>query len=166
MITMKLNGGKELHALLQQLPVEVETKIMRNALARGANVIRDEARARVADETGLLRKAIKSTRNTRKGQVIAKVKLRGRHSYLGLFMEYGVTAHMITVADGAGALKIGRQFVSGSVQHPGHAPRPFMRPALDTKAKEAINVIGQYISQYLKFGSIQAPTVSVDEEDA
>lgn len=166
---MKLNGGKELHDLLQKLPVEVETKIMRNALAKGAKVIQTEARLQVADttETGLLRKAIKTTRDTKRstGQVIAKVKLKGPHSSVGYWMEYGVAPHIISVADGSGALKIGSQFVSGEVMHPGFTPKPFMRPALDTKAKEAINVIGEYIGQYLKFGTISAPVIAVDEEE-
>lgn len=182
MITMKINGGKELHDLLQKLPVEIETKIMRNAMAKGAKVIQAEAKALVPVKTGLLRKAIKTTRDTKRGQVIAKVKIKGKHSYLARFIEYGVAPHLIAAtgkgegrvavrkADEGrgtitnGVMKIGDDFVSGIIQHPGHAAKPFLRPALDTKAAEAINVIGQYIAQYVKLGTIQAPTISVDEE--
>jgi hypothetical protein len=35
-------------------------------------------------------------------------------------------------------MKIGDEFVSGIISHPGHAAHPFMRPALDAKAQEAI----------------------------
>ena len=165
MIEFKIKGGKELHALMQQLPVEMETKILRNALARGARVIADEAKLRAPDDEGLLRRAVKTSRNTKNGQVIAKVKLKGPHAYLGTFMEYGVLPHIISVADGAGAMKIGKNYVSGAVEHPGHASRPFMRPALETRAEEAVNVIGEYIGSYLQFGTITAPTVAVDEEE-
>ncbi len=166
MIDMKINGGKELHDLLQQLPVQVETKLLRAALGRGVKVIQAEAKLRVPDETGQLRRAIKTTRDTRQGRVIAKVKLKGKHAYLGVFQEYGVAAHAITVKEGSKktALRIGDNFVGAAVMHPGHAAQPFLRPAFDTKAAEAIDVIGQFIGQYLQFGAIQAPTIAVDEE--
>lgn len=209
MIDMKITGGKELHALLQQLPVQVETKILRNALARGVNIIRDEARRLAPSETGKLRRAIKTTRDTdrKSGRVIAKVKVKGEHSFLAVFHEYGVAQHLITAGDSeltprtlnkrgrrggltalsnglvkvggyeyeqryhtkdgveVRMLKIGNSFIGGSVLHPGYAAKPFLRPALDNKAAEAINAIGEYIGSYLKFGTIQAPTISVDEED-
>ncbi|MCW1431401.1 HK97 gp10 family phage protein [Novosphingobium sp. JCM 18896] len=167
---MKMVGGAKMHDLLQQLPVEIETKIMRNGLAAGVRVLRDEARAQVADSTatGKLRKSIKTTRDTNRktGQVIAKVKLKGEHSYLGLWMERGVSPHLITVRDGSGALKIGRNFVSGEVMHPGFAAKPFMTPAVDIKGDAAINEVGDYIARYLNWGTIQAPAVAVDEEEA
>lgn len=166
---MKLKNGKQVYDLLQQLPVQVEVKIMRNALAQGVKVLRDEARLQVSDttETGALRKAIKTTRDTRRktGQVVAKVKLKGRHSYLGLYMEYGVRPHVISVVDGEGSLKIGNNFVGAEVMHPGFIAKPFLRPALDSKAGAAIDAVGAYIAKYVTFGSIQAPTISVDEEE-
>lgn len=164
MIEMRLKGGKELHALLQQLPVEVETKILRSAMGRAARVLRDEARAIAPLETGTMKKAIRSTRNTKKGQVIAKVKMLGKHSYLGLLMEYGVKPHVITARNG-GTLRIGRNTVGKSVRHPGHASRPFLRPALDMNADRIINLVGEYISQYLAFGTLVVPQVAVDVED-
>ena len=166
MITMSIKGGKQVHDLLQMLPVQVETKILRNALAAGAKVLRDEARNQVADttETGLLRKAIKTTRDTRQGRVIAKVKLKGKHSYLGLYLEYGVLPHEITVKDG-GSLRIGKNFVGMEVMHPGFTAKPFFRPALDAKATEAVNAVGAYLTKYLQFGNISAPVVAVDEEE-
>ena len=77
MIELRLKGGKELHDLMQQLPVEVETKILRAALGRGAKILRDEARSLAPVESGAMKKAIKSSRNTKKGQVIAKARIWG-----------------------------------------------------------------------------------------
>lgn len=183
MIDIKLKGGRELHALLQQLPVQVETKIMRQALARGANIVRDEARTLVREKTGRLRKSIKTSRDTKNGQIIAKVRLRGKHAYLGVFHEYGVASHLIAragsgegrVAVGkanagtgkisSGAMKIGDDFVSGIISHPGHSAHPFMRPALDTKASTVVNTVGEYLQKYLQFGEITVPAVAVDEEE-
>jgi hypothetical protein len=42
------------------------------------------------------------------------------------------------------------------VRHPGFAPKPFMRPALDAKAGEAVQVVAGYFSRYLQWGSISA----------
>jgi HK97 gp10 family phage protein len=160
-----VKGGDELAALLGRLPVEVETKIMRNAMAGGARIIRDEARARAPTRSGALARSIKVTRNTKHGQIIAKVRLKGRHAFIGKFMEYGVLPHQIW-AKGKGSLVIDGVAIGKQVWHPGHAPRPFMRPALDSRAAQAVEVIGDYLRNYLKFGSISVPPVAVDEEEA
>jgi HK97 gp10 family phage protein len=167
-IRHSIKGGKELDALLQQLPVEVETKILRNALARGANVIRDEARRRAPRKSGAMAKAIKTARGTRQneGYVVAKVRLRGKHAFLGTFMEYGVLPHLIWAAGGKGSLVINGVPIGKRVQHPGLAPHPFMRPALDAKAGEAVQAVGDYLTHYLKWGPITAPTIAVDLEAA
>ena len=167
MIEYRINGGKELAALFEQLPVEVETKILANGLAKGANVIRDEARRRVRSKSGLTRKAIKSSRGKPGGgQVVAKVNLRGKHAFVGKFLEYGVAAHQIWVRSGKGSLVINGVPIGKQVHHPGFAPMPFLRPALDAKAGEAVQAVAGYLAKYLQWGSITAPTVSVDLEEA
>lgn len=168
MIEFQIKGGKELDALLQQLPVEVETKILRNGLAAGAAVIRDEARALVHRRSGKLAAAIKTSRNTSKagGYVVAKVKLKGPHSFLGNFLEYGVAAHKIWVGGGKDSLVINGVPIGKQVWHPGFGPMPFMRPALDGKAEAAVQAVGDYLTRYLSWGTITAPAIAVDEEEA
>jgi HK97 gp10 family phage protein len=167
MIRGTVKGGEALQALLDQLPVEVETKIVRNGLARSANVIRDEARNLAPKKSGALARAIKTTRDTRKGtgQVVARVRLKGRHAFLGRFMEYGVLPHEIWTK-GKGSLVISGVAIGKRAWHPGITPRPFMRPALDTKAALAVEVFGDYLKHYLQWGTITAPPVNVDEEEA
>lgn len=168
MIFATIKGGKELDKLLQRLPVEVETKILRNGLAAGAAVIRDEARALAPIKSGRLRRAIKTSRNTNKneGMVIAKVKLDRRYAFIGRFIEYGVAAHQIFVRDGKKGLVIDGVNVGKQVWHPGHAPRPFLRPALDARAGDAVKAVAEYLASYLKFGAITAPVVAIDLEEA
>lgn len=168
MIEYSIKGGKELDALLQQLPVEVETKILRNALAAGVAVIRDEVRARVRKRSGKLAAAIKTLRDTRKleGFVVAKVKLKGPHSFLGNFLEHGVAAHKIWVGSGKDSLVINGTPIGKQVWHPGFGPMPFMRPAFDAKAGAAVQAVGDYLTRYLSFGTITAPAVAVDIEEA
>jgi HK97 gp10 family phage protein len=162
-----IKGGDELAALLGQLPVEVETKIMRQGLAAGANVIRDEARARAPKKTGALARSIKTTRDTKRqsGQVIAKVRLKGRHAFLGRFFEYGVLPHKIWTTSKeslvVNGVAIGRQ-----AWHPGISPQPFFRPAFDAKSAAAVDIVGDYLRQYLQFGAISVPPVAVEEEAA
>lgn len=164
MIDIKISGGKEIYARLQQIPVEYETKLMRNALARGAKVIKEEAILRAPIETGDLRDAIKTTRDTnrRTGQVIAKVKLLGEHSYIGHFMEYGVLPHII--GDEGQLLRVGEGFARGPIQHPGHSEHPFMRPALDSAGPEAVQVISKYLRDNLFWASKSVPDERVDVE--
>lgn len=190
MISMKIKNGQRVHALLQQLPVEVETKILRQGVAKVTNIVRDEARRRAPKKSGAMAKAIKTTRNTKRGQVIGKVKMKGKHSFLALFHEYGVAPHLIKVQEDekptrrkktgevaplsmgkinrmvtSGSLTIGGNFVGPVVHHPGHAATPFLRPAMDAKAKEVVDEFGKFLATYLQFGSISVPTIAVDEEE-
>jgi hypothetical protein len=163
-----MKGAAEVDKLLQQLPVEVEIKILRNGLNAGARVIRDEARSRVHKKSGKLSRAIKTASGTdpAAGQVTSKVKLRGEHSFLGIFMEYGVLPHLIWASKGKGSLVINGVAIGKRVQHPGHAAFPFMRPALDAKAGEAVQAVAGYLARYLSWGAITAPTIEVDLKDA
>jgi HK97 gp10 family phage protein len=165
-VGFKINGGKELDALLTQLPQEVETKIMRNALAAGANIIRDEARALIRVKTGLTRDSIKSSRGkTEDGFVMAKVSLSRKRAFIGYFLEYGVAAHQIW-AKSKQSLVVNGVPIGKQVWHPGFAPKPFFRPAIDAKAGAAVQEVGNYLTRHLQWGTITAPTVAVDREAA
>src|SRR5690606_762242 len=112
---------------------------------------------------GLLAKSIKTGTNTRYGLPVARVFLKGKHAFLGYWMEYGVAPHLLSGDDadkasqktkGAKVMKIGEEFVSGPLHHPGFAPKPFLRPAVDTKGVEAVQAIGDFLRDYFKFGSL------------
>lgn len=203
--TIGLKGGPELMQFLDQLPPKLEKNVLRGALRAGANVIRDEARANVPVKSGKLRRAIKTDTVTDGGLIKARVKLRGQHSFIGVFLEYGVAPHLITAGDSPytartlnsrikkggferrenGLLKIfgyeydrrvrtkngtevrsmtiNKHFVRGAVEHPGVAARPFLRPALDTRANEALRAVGAYMEQRLRIGDFSAPALEVDD---
>jgi hypothetical protein len=168
LIEWKINGGKEVADLLALLPVEVETNILGNGLMEGANLIRDEARSRVRKKSGLTEKTIKSARSkSAEGQVVAKVKLKGKHAFVGYFLEHGVAAHQIWVHSGKESLVVNGVPIGKMARHPGFAPMPFMRPALDARAGDAVQAVVGYLTRYLSWGSISAPIVSADlEKDA
>lgn len=48
-----------------------------------------------------------------------------------------------------GSLVINGNFVGQSVHHPGAAPRPFLRPALDSQSQAALVAVGNAIKKRL-----------------
>jgi hypothetical protein len=175
-MTITLKGGPELLRFLDELPKNLERNVIRGGLRAGAKVIQQQAKANVPVKTG------------QGSRLSSYVKLRGSGSYLGLFIEYGVAPHLISVAEQdrperatrhgprkasigtinkmvkRGSLVIGGNFVGPVVMHPGHAAKPFLRPALDQKAEEAVTAMGAYIAHRVQIGSLKAPLLEVDDE--
>jgi len=70
----------------------------------------------------------------------------GRASKVATLQEFGVGPHEIKpkVGKAFGRLSFtdgGQRFTPKIVQHPGHAPHPFMRPAFEESKGEAFNLI-------------------------
>lgn len=168
-----VKGLAELDRYLSALPKNMQTGAYRAGLVAAAAVIRDEARLRAPKKTGAMAKSIRSgsARKNQDGTFSISISLKGKHDFLGLFHEYGVSPHFITAGDSdlsarsltkAGrrgdltgdvekqALKIGDKFITGGVMHPGHAAHPFMRPALDAKADEAVQAFAKRIRDYIE----------------
>ena len=98
-MTLRLKGGPELLQLLDQLPKNLEHNVIRGGLRAGAKVIQQQAKANVPVKTGQLKRAIGIGTRTDGAKLSSYVKLRGKGSYLGLFIEYGVAPHLISVSD-------------------------------------------------------------------
>ena len=147
MADVRVKGLADLNKFLQQLPAKVEQSVLRGALRAGANVVMAEAKANVPVDSGLLRDGLKVTTNSRRGRVTAKVKATGKHSFIAPWLEYGTAAHKI-VAKSKKGLFFGGLFVKG-VQHPGARPKPFLRPALDGRAQDAVVAAAQYMKRRL-----------------
>ena len=162
MSNVHIKGGAELNKFLQQLPVKIEQSVLRGALRAGANVVMAEAKANVPVESGQLRDGLKVSTSSRSGRVTAKVKATGKHAHIAPWLEYGTAAHKIT-AKGKGMF-FGGLFVKG-VQHPGSRPKPFMRPALDGRAQDAVSAAARYMKQRLatKHG-LDTSGIEVDDE--
>jgi HK97 gp10 family phage protein len=142
----------------------------RAALTAAAAPIRDEARMLARKASGKMARAIKtgSARQNEDGTFSVTVSLKGPHAFLGTFIEYGVKPHYIartgkgegrvairkakegTGTVQGGVMKIGEDFVSGIISHPGLAASPFLRPALDLKADEAVKAFAARIRAYIE----------------
>lgn len=162
-------GGKELDDLLRTLAPKMEKNIMRAALVRGAKVIMVEAMElaptgapsgenakRYGGYAGALKDSVRVTsRIMKNGSVTASVKAggmtkKGADVYYAHIVEFGARSHMIDSGTFKKALTINGKFVRGEVKHPGIAGKPFMRPAVDKKWQEAVNVTHEWIKKRLQ----------------
>jgi len=157
MVTVR--GRSEVRRFIARLPSEIETKLLRGAGRAAANVIADEATERCISSE--VRGAIKVRVGSGEGRVTAKVQVKGKGAYIAPWLEYGTDPHFISVDESqrngmsigrindqhkAGSLVINGNFVGKMVLHPGAKPHPFLRPALDIKAGEAIAAAQGYIN--------------------
>jgi HK97 gp10 family phage protein len=165
----KVKGLAELQRAMDSLPAKIEANIMRGALRAGAKVIAEEARANLARngsvDSGRLEDSVRVgtrlKRGTAIGRVIAGGSSKGKAAafYAGM-VERGTAAHVIP-----GPVVIGDRVV-GDVDHPGAQKKPFLRPAIDTKAGEAVVAMREYIRARLssKHGiDVPTPTEEGDE---
>lgn len=116
----EIKGLKDLIKNLNDLPVKLEKKVIRAAVRKGANVVRDKARELVDKDTHNLQKSIITTGVKVSGKIAFRVSLKQRKTknakdpYYGRFKEFGTS------------------------KMPAH---PFMRPALDTSEGEVLDTV-------------------------
>lgn len=134
--TVRVEGLKELDDALQLLSSDIQNKIARAATNAAAQVIKNEAIKRAPADTGNLRKNIIVKRlpaqeaspltsqhivTVRQGKLTKKQKGAGlQDAFYGRFVEFG-TVKM--------------------------APRPFLRPAFDSKKTDAVEAMRVRIKQ-------------------
>lgn len=146
-----IKGGKELQAMLDSLPAKLEANVMRSALRQGAKVIEAEAKRNLESngsvDSGELFGSVRVSTRSRRGVVTATVRAGNRKAWWWRWVEFGTSAHNIAGKKG-GFLSFGGLFRK-SVTHPGAKAKPFMRPALDSKANDAIQAVGEQIRKRL-----------------
>lgn len=151
MADIKIEGLADLQQLLDELPAKIEANVVRGGLRAGAKIVADEAKrlcpvgeAVPKGETpGALRDSIHVSLRSKKGRVQATIKAGGAKAFYAAMVEFGTARHWIKPKH--------RQslFVAGlfkeAVDHPGATRKPFMRPAIDGKAQEAVEVMAEYL---------------------
>lgn len=156
MLEMKVTGLAELDQALTQLPEKLQRNVLRAALRAGAKAIAEEAERNVPVDSGDLRDSIRVTSRIRAGMPTASVKAGGRAKVAGKqldvfyahMIEYGTAKHFID----------GPLYYAGEWHpyafHPGIVKKPFMRPAMDSQAGEAVSRTADYVRRRLstKFG--------------
>ncbi len=123
LIDFEMKGAKELQRLLKELGPQVASKVGDKALRAGARPIVAEAKRLVPVRTGALRRAITTAvERRRKGQA-------ERVIVIGFKKPHSRRAHLT---------EFGTRFT---------AAKPFMRPALDTKAGAALTAMGDELAR-------------------
>lgn len=143
-----VNGLAALERMLSELPEKVQVKIARASMAAGARVVRDEARRIVPVKTGALKASIRvGTGRSKNGMIFANVRAGGKNrkgdAFYSHFVEFGTLPHAIAPKKKGGrkALKFAGRFAASALV-PATRPKPFMRPALDGKWREAVDTVG------------------------
>lgn len=167
MSDLHIRGLDQVINVLSNLPRNMQKQAIRRGLTRAAAQVRDEARLRAPSQTGKLRRAIRSgsPRQNQDGTFSVRILVDSskEHGFLGWFHEYGVSPHYITAGesgvsarlltrrnrDDKGSMVINGSHVSGAILHPGHAARPFLRPALDIKADDAVKALAFEIEEFV-----------------
>ncbi|MDP3650901.1 MAG: HK97 gp10 family phage protein [Rhodoferax sp.] len=159
-MSANVKGLKELQAFLDQLPAKMEANIMRAALRQGAKVVLSEAKGNVPIKTGALKAGLRISTNSRRGVVTAKIKAGGKHAHIAKWLEYGVAAHFIKPKKAKSLFFAG--LMRDGVDHPGIAPKPFLRPALDSQSQAALLAVGEAIKKRLTKQGLDASGVDLE----
>ncbi len=119
-MSAEIIGLEAIIAKLNALPDKLEKKVLRAAVRKGANIIRDKARSYVPYDSGELKKSITTSSIKAKRGVIAfnirprNNKKRGVSVFYGRFIEYG-TSKM--------------------------SAKPYMRPAYDEAENQVLETV-------------------------
>jgi HK97 gp10 family phage protein len=123
---------KEVVNKLEAMEKKIQRKAVRTAAKSAAKVLLEEAKARVPVKTGNLKKSLGINTRTKKGNIIVYVSPREgkKAKYDGFYGRFVELGHILR-EKGKGR--------NGKVI--GHVPpKPFLRPAFETKGEEAIKV--------------------------
>jgi HK97 gp10 family phage protein len=118
---LKFTIKDDLSKRLRELGPKIARKHGRKAVRAGAKPVLDEARRRVAVDTGALKKSLRIVSAKPRGSTVgAQVRSLAPHAHL---VEFG-TVKM--------------------------AAQPFLRPALDARAQEALDRMGAVIADAIE----------------
>jgi hypothetical protein len=132
-VEIEIEGGEELLKALERSYVNAD-KALDEATLAGGEVVRREAN-RLAPSPDV------EVEVEREGErAVAKIGPHKDKWYLRFF-ELGATSHEITGLPLAFEGRAGL-VITGRVDHPGMAARPFLRPAIDSKQDAARDAVG------------------------
>ena len=149
-------GLEGLQALLDELPAKIEKNIVRGGLRAAAKVVEAEAKQLCpvgegdlpkGRTSGALRDSIHVSMRSRRGRVQVTIKAGGDKARYAAMVEHGTARHWIKPKNRKSLFLAGLE--RRAVLHPGATKKPFMRPAIDTKASEAIETFSAYLKNRL-----------------
>ncbi|MDH6185484.1 HK97-gp10 family putative phage morphogenesis protein [Polaromonas sp. CG_23.6] len=147
---MQLTGFKELAAALRELPERVARNGLRAAVNAGAGVIKQEAIAKAPEATGALKA------NFYQKQIREQSGPMQQTFYVGV--RKGVAKYASNKANKRSG-KAGKAYKDDGTTFYWRfmefgtskiAPRPFLRPAFETKKEDAVNAIGAKLDERIQ----------------
>lgn len=166
----RVRGRAEVSRYLRELPADL-TKVLRGAARAGGDVIAEEAKVR--SRSDYVSENIVANAQIEADHIRVTVTVKpGFARSLAIWMEYGTSPHFITVDDqvrqGRTARRINRNGdaafkatlvingkpVGTTVHHPGAQPFPFLRPARDAKARDAVSAAQAHINSRISNGTV------------
>jgi len=157
-MNVKLEGTEKLIANIKRALLTHKDTEVRKALTGSAKILVDAAKSNIEhSDTGLLKSSIKILPKWSKdpsGMYVGpRVKRRRRRSgekgkildagpYYAHWVEYGTSAHNLGFK--------GKFVDVNGKKHPGSKPKPYMRPAFDTKGQEALNTAMNDIARMIE----------------
>ena len=146
MTEIEVKGLAGLQALLDELPARVEGNVVRGGLRAAAKVVEAEAkRLCPVGKSGDLRESIRVSLRSKHGRISATVKAGNARAFYAHMVEFGTARHWIKPKNRKSLFVAG--LLRETVDHPGAKKEPFMRPAIDGKAGEAIDAMAAYLRE-------------------
>lgn len=122
-VKTEIEGAKEMDKLLKLLPEKMAASILDASVRTGAVIIRDDAKARAPRRSGDGADSIRIQKvGSKKTITEFRVGPDEKHWYM-MFQEFGTS---------------------------NHSAQPFLRPAFDTRASDALNKIGEQIGKKIE----------------
>lgn len=163
-----ISGLDSIKRQLALFPDKVKVNVVRGAMRAGAAVIAKSAKENVPVRTGALKKSIRvSSRSSRGDWVRATAKAGNKEAWYAHLVEFGTGSHWINPKNRKALRLPDGRFVR-RVDHPGSAGQPFMRPALDENVRAALNAAAAYMRRRLAIearkAGMPAPQFTDDDE--
>jgi HK97 gp10 family phage protein len=170
-LDLKVTGLDQLAQNLTAFTKEIQDRALNSALVAGAQVVAKEMAAQSprSHDIGPRQKNDQHIADSIVIKTESKPVGSAAEVYVGpsksvsskaRWMELGAAAHAIVakltrqmMKSGVAAKKVlasSSQVFGSHVEHPGVHPRPFMRPALDASAKDALDAMKQSLAQSMK----------------
>lgn len=146
-VRTRIEGAAEMERVLRKLPRAVRGKVLTSAARAGAQVVRKRALANLGGDKGDI--IVRKVRSA-KASVLIRVG-PPRKKFELVFREFGTAVHAIVAKRGSGSAVLadapdGAVF-GPSIDHPGQAPRPFLRPAYDETKRQALDAMGKSLGR-------------------
>lgn len=143
-----MDEGKKLAKALLEVKEALRREAVRRAAVEAGELVADTARRLAPVRTGTLRRSIEVKVEHGERASTVEVAPNRKVAWYAHLVEFGAARHVI-LPKNRKALKTPAG-VYRQVVHPGHAPRPFMRPAWDAAQDEVRQIVARAAGRALR----------------